>query len=208
MTNTKAILIDFGGVIGTEVPRAFIQELAIKEDLNVEELVAVWRDHFGPLLLGKISEDDFWHQFIDRLGIEKPIEELIPAYKNLCRTLMIWDRQVLGLLKTIKEQHPKVTIAIVSNNVREWVEDFGKRHDLAKYADKQYWSYDLGLRKPDQALLDRICQDLGALPQECIFIDNNEGNIQAAEKLGFVTHRYTDIAAVKKFLDEAIIEKR
>ena len=204
---TKAIILDFGGVIGTEVPRAFIQEVAVKEDLNVEELVAVWRDHFGPLLLGTISEEEFWLRFIDRLGVEKPIEEVMPEYKKLIRTLMIWDRQLLAYIKELKADHPQVTIAIASNNVREWMVDFVKRHDLSKYVDKQYWSYDLALRKPDQLFFDKVCQDLALKPQECIFIDNNEGNIESASRLGFVTHRYTELAALKKFMDSAIMEK-
>ena len=206
-SKTKAIILDFGGVIGTEVPRAFIQDIAVTEDLNVEELVAVWRDHFGPLLTGTISEDEFWLRFVDRLGVDKPIEEVIPEYKKLIRTLMIWDRQVLAYIKEIKTDHPNVTIAIASNNVREWMQDFVKRHDLSKYVDKQYWSYDLALRKPDQQFFDRICQDLGVKPQECIFIDNNEGNIEYAGKLGFVTHRYTALTQLKKFMEAAIIEK-
>ncbi len=200
----KALIMDCGGVIATEVPKAFMQELAVKEDLDIEELVAVWRDLFTPLVVGKLTEDEFWTRFVDRLGVEKPQETQIEEYKKLIRTLMIWDRQILTFLKEFKEEHKDIKVVLLSNSVKEWVADFQRRHDLGKYFDKTYFSFDLGERKPDQACFDKVCQDLQLKPEECILVDNNEQITIAAEKLKFVTHRYTDLNTFKRFIEKMV----
>lgn len=197
----KAIVMDCGGVIATEVQKLFLQEIAVKEDLDVDELIAVYRDLSTPLILGKSTEDDFWLSFIDRLGIERPLEVVTKEYKKLIRDLMVWDRQVLSYLKDVKKDHPDVKIVLLSNAVKEWVADFQKRHDLSKYFDQCFFSFDLQSKKPDQDVFDKVCQALQVKPEECIFVDNNDGNVQAASKLKLVAHKYESLNGFQRFIE-------
>ncbi|MEK6874488.1 MAG: HAD family phosphatase [Nanoarchaeota archaeon] len=202
----KIIIMDFGGVLATDAPNVFLEELAIKEDLDIEELVAVWREPFAKLLLGEISEDEFWLQFIDCIGIEKDIDELIKDYKAQIRSYIVWDKALLSYLKELREIKPsaKLRVVLVSNNVKEWIDDFTKKHNLLTYLEKTYFSFDMHLKKPDQEFFSRICLDLGVKPEECILVDNNQGTIQAAAKLGFKTHQYTDLDTFKRCIDETL----
>lgn len=46
-------------------------------------------------------------------------------------------------------------------------------------------SGEVGMRKPEPAIFQHAAQLLGLAPQECVFIDDIQANITAAEHLGF-----------------------
>ena len=60
------------------------------------------------------------------------------------------------------------------------------------------FSADEGLVKPDPRLFQRLMARYDLKPDECFFIDDSELNVQAAEALGWRTHRFTgDVDALK-----------
>ena len=58
-------------------------------------------------------------------------------------------------------------------------------------------SSEVGMRKPEPRIFLHAAQLLGLAPQECIFIDDIEANITAAEEIGFtgVLHNAADHTA-------------
>ncbi|MBR1671627.1 MAG: HAD family phosphatase [Fretibacterium sp.] len=46
------------------------------------------------------------------------------------------------------------------------------------------FSCDVHLLKPDRAIYARICREYGLTPSSCVFIDDVEGNVQAARDFG------------------------
>lgn len=53
-------------------------------------------------------------------------------------------------------------------------------------------SAEVGLRKPDERIFRHALEGLGLEPQECVFIDDIEHNIRAAEAIGMVGLHHTD----------------
>ena len=51
------------------------------------------------------------------------------------------------------------------------------------------------MAKPDPAIYLKTAEDLGVSPEDILFIDDREDNIQAAAALGFQTILYTNHAA-------------
>lgn len=51
---------------------------------------------------------------------------------------------------------------------------------------RAFTSYDLGLLKPDPLIYKVVLQKLGAKPQEVIFIDDKQKNVEAAKSLGIL----------------------
>ena len=51
-------------------------------------------------------------------------------------------------------------------------------------------SGEVGLVKPDPAIFRLLCERVGMEPQELLFVDDSERNVEAAEKLGFRVHHF------------------
>ncbi len=59
-----------------------------------------------------------------------------------------------------------------------------------------YVSGELGMVKPDPAIFAHVLDDVGLAARQILFIDDAPRNIEAADRLGFATHRFTDPAAL------------
>jgi putative hydrolase of the HAD superfamily len=65
-------------------------------------------------------------------------------------------------------------------------------------------SGEVGLRKPDEAIYRHALDTLGLEPVECVFVDDIEHNVRAAEALGMVGLHHTDVPATLIRLEELL----
>lgn len=56
------------------------------------------------------------------------------------------------------------------------------------------------LVKPDPAIYRLLCNRFGLVPQECLFIDDLEQNVEAAERVDLRAHRFLGAAELEEFL--------
>ena len=62
-------------------------------------------------------------------------------------------------------------------------ENFGAS-ELADYVHKAYYSYEMGLRKPDKAIYTHVLKDQNLDATKCLFFDDNQENVRAAQDCG------------------------
>lgn len=55
----------------------------------------------------------------------------------------------------------------------------------------------LGVLKPEPAIYHEVCTRFGLEPRDMLFVDDNLANIEAAARLGFDVHHFTDPAALR-----------
>jgi epoxide hydrolase-like predicted phosphatase len=65
-------------------------------------------------------------------------------------------------------------------------------------------SGEVGMRKPEPRIFQHAAGLLGLDPQECVFIDDIQGNIAAAEVAGFTGILHTDAATTARRLTELL----
>jgi 2-haloacid dehalogenase/putative hydrolase of the HAD superfamily len=58
-----------------------------------------------------------------------------------------------------------------------------------------------GVMKPDPAIFHLTCERFGLAPGDALFVDDSATNIEAARKLGFHVHHFTDAAALRPALE-------
>lgn len=63
----------------------------------------------------------------------------------------------------------------------------GKR--MEAYFDRLYISYEMHLLKPSEAIFRAMTTDSGMLPDETLFIDDSQTNVEAAARLGFAVYK-------------------
>lgn len=74
--------------------------------------------------------------------------------------------------------------ALLTNNAREWEPMWRGLIPVDELFDVVVDSSVVGLRKPDAAIYRLTCERLGLAPEECIFVDDLECNVDAAATLG------------------------
>ncbi|MET9656796.1 HAD-IA family hydrolase [Streptomyces sp. NPDC006510] len=73
--------------------------------------------------------------------------------------------------------------------------------------DQIVYSHGIGVCKPDPRAFEVTCNQLGVLPQGCLFIDDVSVYVEAAREAGMQAHLFEDnagtIARVAERLNEA-----
>jgi putative hydrolase of the HAD superfamily len=95
----------------------------------------------------------------------------------------------------------EVELAMLNNEARE-LNDYRIEHfELGRYFDVFLSSCYLGLRKPDPRIFDLALDVLQRDAEEVAFIDDRQGNCDAAEALGIHAIRYQDGAQCVQALE-------
>jgi putative hydrolase of the HAD superfamily len=76
-------------------------------------------------------------------------------------------------------------MALLTNNVREWEELWRAKLPVDEIFEIVVDSAWVGMRKPDPEIYMLTVERLGGCrPPDCLFVDDNELNIEAARRLG------------------------
>lgn len=158
----------------------------------------------------KVVTDAIWgnHRW-DRLDLGiGPAENVLmsfiaaaPAYESqirhafrhidLCMSVKTYTADWINELK----KHD-ITVLYLSN-FSYYLRDLAP--DVLRFTESMdggIYSCDVHKIKPDPAIFTLLCQTYRRSPEECIFIDDNKANIDAAAKLGFHALHFTDYARV------------
>jgi len=102
-------------------------------------------------------------------------------------------------LKIVRDlmQSGRYFMATLNNEILELnvfrIEKFG----LARYFSAFFSSCFLGLRKPDEAIYRTVLQVTQRAPEECLFIDDREVNLECPRELGINTILFKDAAQLQ-----------
>lgn len=95
----------------------------------------------------------------------------------------------------------EIELAMLNNEARELNDYRIERFELGRYFDSFFSSCYVGLRKPDQKIFDLALDVLQRDPEEVVFIDDRQGNCDAAGTLGIHGIRYIDEAQCVQALE-------
>lgn len=149
---------------------------------------------------GRISADDELKQIVELLnecnldGAEQVAKAIQSSEKN--------DE----LLNFILEKRNQYKTAMLSN-VSAVIWNYYMPEQMEKYFDRVVLSYQEAIAKPDPRIYQLVCERLGVEPSECVFADDNEVNVDAANKIGMHGIVFTSngdyFAKLEEILDRA-----
>ena len=133
---------------------------------------------------GKITPENFI------LGIQKHIpnsnlEEISAAWKAILLDFPLYRLEFLQLLSK------KYRLFLLSNTDAIHIESFEKKSGISFYSDfyqcfeKVYFSFEIGLRKPDLDIFRHLINNHDLDPKRTLFVDDKRENTDAAAELGF-----------------------
>jgi len=174
------IIFDFGDVfinLDKEATPLALKKLGLKE----------WNSNLDALNLdfekGKISETEFILGFQNYIP-NATIHEIREAWNAV---LLDFPLYRLEFLQMLSQKH---RLFLLSNTDSIHIERFQHRAGISFYRDfyqcfeKVYFSFELGMRKPEAAIFEFVIKEHNLLPKNTLFVDDNLQNIESAEKLG------------------------
>jgi FMN phosphatase YigB (HAD superfamily) len=96
----------------------------------------------------------------------------------------LWPYEMLnaGLTQFLVILRPRYKVAILSNGGSR--EAMNRKFRLNRLVDLQVYDGEEGIAKPDARIYQRTLTRLGVQPEESVFVDDTESNIDAAQWLG------------------------
>lgn len=110
--------------------------------------------------------------------------------------------EMVSLARTLKEKGIKVFI--LSNNFKERAEYYGHYPWVHDAVDKVYFSWQTGYIKPDTRAWSSILEENRLIAGDCIYFDDQEKNLKAAESVGIEAHMFTTEEELKKIINSKI----
>jgi epoxide hydrolase-like predicted phosphatase len=196
----KAIIFDCGGVWSTTILRNMARDLAEKHNADFKFLDKEIHRMWGKYKLAEISGDDFWKYFSGAADTGESFEEM----KSISLSYIKIIPETIEIIKKLKG---KYKLGLISNNAEEWVERIKELVDVGSLFDVALFSNEVKVAKPDKEIFELCIKRLGALlPEECIFIDDQEKHVEAAKNLGFNTIKFENAGILKKELAKFGVE--
>jgi putative hydrolase of the HAD superfamily len=182
----KALLVDFGGVLTTNVFDSF-RAFCEAERLDPDRVRVLFREQPEALALlrrletGELGEDEFSELFAPMLGIAE--------HRGLVNRLfagMAPDEAMVGAVRAARAAG--VRTGLISNS---WGRGRYDRAQLDELFDAIVISGEVGLHKPGAEIYGLGADRVGAAPSECVFVDDLRENCAGAEAVGMtaVLHR-------------------
>ena len=180
------IVFDFGNVIiEIDPPRSIeaFQALGAPADLHLDA------DYFHEFETGALSAAGFRDTLRGQLRWAAADSSIDRAWNEL---LLEVPPRTLAKLHQLKAKGYK--LALLSNTNPIHIDEVRRRlgpHGYAAFArcfERVFYSFDMGLRKPDPAIYAAVERELGITsPNEVLFVDDNAANIASAAAYGWRT---------------------
>lgn len=178
MINT--IIFDFGDVF-----------INLEKEKSIEEFKKLGLDGTNETLLaqndlfekGQITDVQFvesFHQFIPNASIE----EITKAWNSVIGDFPLYRLEFLQLLSN------KYRLFLLTNTDSIHINRFEHKVGMSFYSDfyrcfeKVYYSYEMGMRKPQSEIFTTIMNKHDLSPKRTLFVDDKKENTDVAESLG------------------------
>lgn len=125
--------------------------------------------------LGSITRDQLWHRFATLVGVHAD-----DVYKRLQEFAGL-DQRLLSFIDDHKNEYK---FGMISNVGHGFLERMFVDRPADDYFDEITLSSDVGLVKPDERIYLITAERLGVRPEECVFIDDLETNVEGAKRAG------------------------
>ncbi len=100
----------------------------------------------------------------------------------LIENLWPYEKLNMALAEFLVRLRPRYKVAILSNGGSR--EAMNRKFRLNELVDLQVFDGEEGIAKPDARIYQRTITRLGVQPEESVFVDDTESNIDAAQRLG------------------------
>lgn len=208
LAGIRNLLFDLGGVIINLDRQRCVDALTALGDEKADEMLdlSVQRGTLMDLEEGKISPSDFFKCMRQKIGKAVSDEEIVHALNELLIGIPL-DR--LTLLRKLRQRFNVMMLSntnpiMFDTKIAECFAQEGL--SITDYFDDVYLSYRLKSCKPDIAIFKKVIELSRIVPQETLFFDDSQKNLDAAASLGFKTFFVTPDRDIVTFFNTQSID--
>ncbi|CDZ23567.1 hypothetical protein CCDG5_0429 [[Clostridium] cellulosi] len=122
------------------------------------------------------------------------VQKRIPQYAQYVPQIMAdWPASLSampGMEELVRKLKDKGYGLYLLSNTSHRFYEFSKHYPVFQYFDGMVISAAEKLLKPDPAIYKLLCSRFRLLPEECIFIDDVQANVEAAKNIGMAAHKF------------------
>jgi len=196
----RAVILDYGEVLCERPKRELLNGMAEVFGVEPAQFLELYKASRDPYDQGKITAEEYWENFAQRAGVSVD-RAVIERLRGLDTEM--WSGTSPEMLRWVTLLNQAgLTTALLSN----------MQHDMAAYArknfawlgdfDHQILSCEVGLIKPDAAIFRESIERIGTKPQEILFVDDRQANVDGAKSTGIEAIRFEGIKRLREDLEE------
>ncbi len=145
---------------------------------------------------GKIAPQEFYFKVKEMLDLKLSYDSFIPIWNDIF-FLSARNRKVYALLNLLKADYQT---ALLSNiNILHY-EYLKKNFPVFDVFHKLFFSYELGLAKPDKLIYQKVISSLAVSAEEIFYTDDRPELVESAASLGIKSFIFRDTLGLTKDL--------
>ncbi len=197
MTEVKAIVSDFGGVLTTPLVQSFMafqDQTGIKtETLGLAMQAATEANGDNPLFemeRGEISEEAFLALLTEHLEPLLGHPPQMHRFREIYFEALEPNEPMIELMRELKDAGHRM--AMLTNNVREWEPLWRSMLPVDEIFETVVDSGFVGCRKPESKIYELTLERLGEPAEACLFVDDVLVNVEGARTAGLRAVHFQD----------------
>ena len=177
----RALLFDLGGVVIDIDFAHALRHWAGCSDLSLDQLRAAF--HFDVAYQRHERGEIGWAQYLAHLRATLKLTGTDAQIQDGWNSIFIAEiPETIAMVQRAREQLACYGFSNTNpTHQAHWAASFPR---AAGAFEKIFVSWQLGLRKPERAAFDKVCEEMGVRPGEVLFFDDTLENVEGARAAG------------------------
>lgn len=200
----KNIVFDVGQVLMAYDPEGFLRNLGFNEETVQVLMKAIFDSYLWVQSdRGDMPTEELWEGFRKQApGYEKEVQQV---YDNLGDVVELMP-YAESWVKELKEKG--YHLYILSNYADHTYQLSSHKMKFLPYMDGTLFSYAYQMAKPDRKIYEKLCDMYQLNPEETVFFDDREENIEAAQVYGIHGILFENYEQAQRELEMLLINKK
>lgn len=199
MKNIKAIIFDLNGVftLSRKLSDRFREDFGIGEEIFLPVLKEIMAQVRKP---GAKDMYSYWQPHLEKWKVPLNENQFLDYWFSSEKE----NREMIEIAEELKRKG--IALFILSNNLRERAKYYKEQFSfLNTLFEKVYYSWQTGFIKPDRRAYQLILEENNLRPEECLYFDDSQTNVDVATALGIESYLFVGSADVKQKLSAFLI---
>lgn len=197
----KNVVFDFGNVLirynEFEMTLKYVRD---ENDARLVSAVVFDRLYWDRLDAGAISDDE-----VIRLSCERLPQRLHESAKEVYYGCIYSVPEIPGMCDIVERAKQAGKRTFILSNISEYFADNADKIPMFSRVEKCIFSAKVGHVKPNADMYEYLCRECGIKPDETLFIDDNEKNVEGARSFGIVAYHFDgNVKKLSEYLDSVL----
>ncbi len=188
------VIFDLGGIVVPETGGPVCDEIAAYLRISPQQLSSYNSRYKRELTKGKMSLLELYSAMIREMGLPFSPDDVLHHHLTFYRQVSTpHNSEIIWIIEKLKKV---LGVACLTNTESE-IADVSRKVGLFDHFHRAFLSVDLGMQKPDREIYEEVTRNVGCLPDNIFFVDDNMENVEAAIDVGMHGYLYCDVEKLR-----------